>query len=185
MDPIAALNQSLDQTSAIVSAVTPEQLGDQTPCSEFDVRALLNHLTGAITALTTGITTGQTDLSLFTQDLIGDDPTAAFNTAAAAAKAAATPAVLNEAVAMPFGTVPGAVALSVATLEALQHGWDLARATGQTAAMDAALAETGIEMAKQFPEELVRQPGVWGPANECSASAPAYDQLAAFLGRQP
>lgn len=183
MDPIAALNQALDQTGGIVKGVKLDQLGDPTPCSEFDVRALINHLTGAIGALTTGITTGKTDLSLFSQDHVGDNPSAAFDKAAADAKAAATAEVLGQTVAMPFGEVPGAVAVSVATLEALQHGWDLARATGQNVEMSAELSATGMEMAKQFPPELVRQPGVWDTERECAADASEHDKLAAFLGR--
>ncbi len=183
MDPITALNRALDQTGGIVRGVQPDQLGQDTSCTDFDVRALMNHLIGAISSLSTGIATGKPDLSLFSQDFVSDDATGAYERAAAEARAAVTPEVLGQTVAMPFGDVPGAVAVSVATLEALQHGWDLAKATGQSPDMDAELSETGMEMAKQFPPELVRNPGVWGPETDAADDASPHDRLAAFLGR--
>jgi uncharacterized protein (TIGR03086 family) len=183
MDQIAVFNAALDQARGIVKGVKADQMGDPTPCSEFDVKALLNHLTAAITAVSGAAKGGELDMSIFGQDLVGDDPSGAFDKAASAAKAAVTPDVLGQIVNMPFGAVPGAVAVSVATLEALQHGWDVAKATGQNAGMDPALSEAGIELAKQFPADLVRSPGVYGPEVECAADAPAHDRLAAFLGR--
>lgn len=183
MDLIKTFNQAVDQTAGIVAAVKPEQMGDPTPCAEFDVKALLNHVTAAITAIGAGLKGGDPDMAVFAQDLVGNDASGAYAKAAQNAKALASPDVLDKTVNMPFGPVPGSVALSVATLEALQHGWDLATATGQSPAYDMALSEAGLELAKQFPPELVRQPGVYGPEADCPADAPPHDRLAAFLGR--
>ena len=184
MDLIKTFNQAVDQTSGIVKGVKADQMGAPTPCTEMDVKALLNHVTGALTAIGAGLRGGgEPDMSVFAQDLVGDDPAGAYDKAAAEAKAAAVPETLEQIVNMPFGPVPGSVAISVATLEALQHGWDLARATGQTPDLDPALSEAGMELARQFPAELVRQPGVYGPEVECGADASAHDRLAAFLGR--
>ena len=47
-DPRETFRQALDQAGAAVAGMKPEQLGDRTPCSEFDVATLANHLIGAV-----------------------------------------------------------------------------------------------------------------------------------------
>ena len=43
-DPLALLDRAISQTGAIVAGVRTDQAGLPTPCSEFDVRQLLNHM---------------------------------------------------------------------------------------------------------------------------------------------
>ena len=84
---------------------------------------------------------------------------------------------------MPFGAVPGMIAVGFATLEVAQHGWDVATASGQDADFDSEVTETALATARMAPAEQVRQAGVFGPEQECPSGAPAHDQLAAFVGR--
>ena len=84
---------------------------------------------------------------------------------------------------MPFGAVPGAIAVAIATVEAEQHGWDVARATNQLADFDPEVAEAAMANARMMPPEQARQPGVFGPEVPCPSHAPVHDRLAAFLGR--
>jgi uncharacterized protein (TIGR03086 family) len=83
---------------------------------------------------------------------------------------------------MPFGTVPGPVAVGFATLEIAQHGWDLARATGQHPDFDTEVTEAAFATARQAGDQ-VRVPGVFGPETTCAPDAPDADRLAAFAGR--
>ena len=67
---------------------------------------------------------------------------AAYRESAEAVVAAfGRPGALGRTVQVPFGTVPGAVAVHLRLTEVLVHGWDLAQATGQVAAFPEDLAE--------------------------------------------
>ncbi len=46
MDIIKLHDRALEATTAIVANVDPGQFGAPTPCDDFDVRALLNHMIG-------------------------------------------------------------------------------------------------------------------------------------------
>ena len=48
MEMLDALSQTFDHTTKIVSGVLPDQLDDETPCSEWPLRTLLAHMTGVV-----------------------------------------------------------------------------------------------------------------------------------------
>jgi uncharacterized protein (TIGR03086 family) len=184
MDQIETFLAAIDQTGRIVASVTPAQLSQPTPCGDWDVRALLNHTISGVYMFDDAAQEKEFDTSRFTKDLVGSDP--ADNYGQAAARLGQTvrqPGVLDRTWTMPFGGTPGQIAISIATVEALQHGWDVAKATGQQADFDPELTEAGLQAAQLFPPDIVRQPGVFGPEKECDPDAPLQDRLAAFLGR--
>lgn len=84
---------------------------------------------------------------------------------------------------LPFGSMPGMIAVGIGIMESVQHGWDLAKATGQTPSFDTELLEICMRTAKMMPEEQARNPRVFGPEQSAPEGAPLADQLAAFLGR--
>ena len=49
MDPRPLHRRAVAQTGTAVAAVSPSQLGLPTPCTEYDVRALLSHIIGGLT----------------------------------------------------------------------------------------------------------------------------------------
>ena len=63
------------------------------------------------------------------------------------------------------------------TLEVAQHGWDLARATGQSPAFDTEVTQTALTVARMAPAEQVRQQGVFGPEQPCPARQPGEEAL--------
>ncbi len=86
---------------------------------------------------------------------------------------------------LPFGAVPGAVALGVHTVEAIVHGWDLARATGQPTELDPDLCAVAWQNAKNIDDSF-RGPGrPFGPAVPARSGATDTARLMAWLGRQP
>ena len=83
MDQISTFQRAVDQTGLIVAGVKPDQLGLPTPCSDWDVRALLNHTIGAVLMFDTAARGGKIDMDRFQQDLVGEDPAAAYDRSAA------------------------------------------------------------------------------------------------------
>ena len=88
-------------------------------------------------------------------------------------------------VTVPWGTVPGAVALSGYVREILTHGWDLATATGQPTELDPELAEFALEisMASLTPDMRADERVPFGPVVPIDPDAGVYARLAAWLGR--
>ena len=75
----------------------------------------------------------------------------------------------------------------VALDELVLHGWDLARATGQTytgdkPSLEAVLAFTA---AMSEPENLDSREGLFGPVVEVPEDAPTLDRALGFAGRDP
>ena len=85
---------------------------------------------------------------------------------------------------MPFGTVPGAVALHLRLTEVLVHGWDLAQATGQVAAFPQDLAEQELAFTRDALGALPPGRSPFAPPTPAPDTAPALDRLAACLGRR-
>ena len=142
-----------------------EGIGDAwtapTPCDDWDVRGLVNHVVGEdrwTKPLVDGLTIAAVGDSL-EGDLLGDEPSVA-------ARAAAEDAVAAVDARLPDG---GTVHLSYGeerigeylwqlTADHLIHGWDLAAATGQDRALDADLVDAvGAWFADR--EELYRSGG--------------------------
>src|ERR1051325_1223223 len=74
MDQIETFTRAVDQTGRIVAAVKPDQLGDSTPCAEWDVRALLNHTISAVSMFDDAAQEKEFDGSRFSKDQVGTDP---------------------------------------------------------------------------------------------------------------
>jgi uncharacterized protein (TIGR03086 family) len=185
MDAISVFQRAIAQTGGIVAGVKPDQMGASTPCTDWDVRALLNHTIAGVQVFDDAARGRDFDASAFAADNVGDDPAAAFDKQAAKLSAAVSrPGVLDATWNMPFGQVPGTAGISFATLELAMHGWDIARATGQSPDFDPEVTEVALAAARQAPAELVRNPGVFGPEVPCSPDTPAHDRLAAFAGRE-
>ena len=184
MDPITLLLRAVDQTGRIVASVTPAQLDLPTPCADWDLRALLNHTITFVDMLDGAAHTKPFDPSGFGVDNVGDDPGASYEAKAAPLRSTlANPGVIDATWTMPFGEVPGIIGAGFATLEWSQHGWDVARASGQDFEFDPEVTEAAFATARLAPSEQVRVNGVFGPEAGCADDAPLHDQLAAFLGR--
>ena len=82
MDPISVFQKAIDQTGNIVSAVRPEQLGESTPCGDWDVRALLNHAIAVVQMFDNAATGKDFEGSFFADDNVGRDPGASYEAVA-------------------------------------------------------------------------------------------------------
>jgi uncharacterized protein (TIGR03086 family) len=184
MDPINLLQRAVDQTGEIVAGVKSDQMAASTPCADWDVHTLLNHTIAVVGMFNHSAQGKPIDPAAFERDNVGGDPGGSYKSAASVLRETLSqPGVIDRTWTMPFGEVPGPMGAAFATLELTQHGWDVARATGQEPAFDPEVTEAAMATARMAPADLVRTPGVFGVEVPCDSSAPAPDQLAAFLGR--
>jgi len=190
MELYDAFDRAIASTAAIVTTVRPDQVAAPTPCTEWDIRDLLNHIIGTLW-LSEALLSDRAARhpmapgGLPGTDLADPDPAAAYAEASAAALTAASVGdTLTRVHPTPLGDMPGPALAGFTTLDIAVHGWDLARATGQRAALDDTLAAHVLAFAEQAITPGSRAPRI-GPAVPVAADAPLTDRLAAFLGRQP
>jgi uncharacterized protein (TIGR03086 family) len=187
MDLPALLDQAVASTGKIVAGVRPDQLGDPTPCAEWDVRELLNHVIGVSDAFSRAAAGEPIKPPAPRTDYFRGDGYAAAYEAATAAMLATwhAPGALDATITLPFGDAPGSVAASINFVDVLVHGWDLARATGQDATLDPDLAEPALEVSRNLVSDQFRSAGAFGPEVAAPADASTANRLVAFLGRTP
>ena len=191
MELLTAFEGAVASTAEIVKSTPADAMGAPTPCTEWDVRALLSHVIGTLW-LAEGLFSDQPPRypmapgGLPPADVAGDDPAAAYAEASAAAiAAAATADALTRVHVTPLGEMPGPGLAGFTTLDILVHGWDLAKATGQPTDLDGRLAAHVLGFAAQALATPDSRAGRIGPAFPAAADAPVTSRLAAFLGRQP
>jgi uncharacterized protein (TIGR03086 family) len=98
------------------------------------------------------------------------------------------PGAMEKPLRLPFGEMPGAAFVMMAANDQFQHGWDLAKATGQATDLDPELAGQLLGFVQAAIPDAFRGPdrkAPFGPAVSVPEAASAVDQLAGFLGRTP
>lgn len=188
MEPIALMEQVVINTDRVVSGVSPSQLGLQSPCAEWTVRAVINHITGGATVfaicLEEGSVPAETLGQLMSSDNLGPDYVGAWQAASKRALAAfGAPGALEKMVQLPFGEVPARMALNIATFDVLTHAADIASVTGQTID-DSALIDSALEIGRQMIGSDMRRPGVFEEEQPVSEEASPTVRLLGFAGRK-
>jgi uncharacterized protein (TIGR03086 family) len=175
-----------DEFGRRVAAIRDDQWHDATPCSEWDVRMLVNHLVYEdrwAPHLTKGETVEEVG-DRYDGDQLGDDPKGAWDDAIAGALAAfREPGVLERTVHLSFADVPGAEYLTQITGDHLIHAWDLARGIGADDALDPELVAWAWEMV-QPQEPMLRASGMFGERVDVPADADTQTKLLAIVGRR-
>ena len=179
------LRAAHDSTSSVLANVTPEQMSGSTPCASWSVLDVVNHVVGGSHYMAHAMETGQAPDGYPEFDQA--DYLASYQQGAERSVLAFdAPGALDKDVVLPFGTMPGSAVLNLAALDTFTHGWDLAKATGQSTDLDPVLAANLLEVAKQtVPDGFRGDDGVmpFAPAVlDAKPTCPA-DELAAFLGR--
>lgn len=180
------LRESFQWASGVVAGVKPEDLDRPTPCDEWNVRMLLNHMIGSARAFAVGVPNGavnpQVDPSV---DLFEDDPGELYEASWPAAVDAWAMVDAEGMTELPWGPMPNLLAAQLLLVESAVHGHDLAKATGQ----DATIPEAPAQAALAFATMLLNEPEMRGndfkPPVAVSEGASTTDRLVAFLGRHP
>ena len=175
-DVMALYMTTVARARATVDGVADNQLGLPTPCSEWNVQQLLDHMAGAQTGIAGMVTGEQVAAEGATMEKIDA-------AASAIANAAAEPGALEKIVESRMGEMPVARMIGMAVGDLAIHTWDLAKATGQDTALDdgvvAFLYPIMEAMSKRGPSPAFAAPiGV-------PAEAPLLDRLMGITGRHP
>jgi uncharacterized protein (TIGR03086 family) len=183
-DATSSLEQPVQAFEQLIAALRADQWAAPTPCTEWNVRNLVNHVVRG-NRLFAAALRGEPPPPAEPADVLGDDPVAAYRAASNEMQEAfRQPGALDRVVNVPFGSVPGGVALHLRNTELLVHGWDLARATGQAANFPEAAAQQELEFSRRALSQIPPGRTPFGPPQPVADDAPAIDQLAGLLGRQ-
>ncbi len=179
---IDLLQRALDQTGGLVSGIKPDQARLPTPCTEFDVHGLVNHVVYDLRIFKTMLTGGEREPP--GADLIGDDRSAAYRAAAqdllTTWRARGTEGMLKTR----MGEFPVKWAIGQHVSDIAVHGWDIARSTGQQTDFDPEVGELALEWARDNLKPQLRGQA-FGAEVSVAPDAPLYDRLAGFFGRDP
>ncbi len=179
MDALTQFGHLGPLLAGVAGGITPNQLDRPTPCTEFTVRGVLEHMIGGATAFAAayrGETAAEPDLS----DVLAGFGRALENLGGAVS----APGALDRTIAAPFGNVDGEYLARFIVLDGLVHGWDLATATGQAYAPSAELVAAVDAFARQAIDPM-RDGQTFAEAVEPAPDASPIERLAAYTGRRP
>jgi uncharacterized protein (TIGR03086 family) len=191
-DPAGLLERAIGYALGTVQDVTFRRLGRPTPCADWDVRRLLNHVNDSLDALCEGAQSGHIGPAPVVGD--GDEGAAdlviAFRDRAGRLLSAYGPAGQADC-AIPAGVIfvgdlplTASIMARVGAVEVAAHGWDISQACGPGRPVPPGLAADLLAVAEVFVPRAGRRCLFAEPVT-VSAQASPSDRLVAFLGRSP
>ena len=163
---------------AVVRRVDPGRWDEPSPCEEWSAGDVVQHQVDVMNMVTTaaGGDPGVVE---------DDDPVARWAAARDAVLAALdTQGALQRQAETPFGEMSVDRLVGILAVDPLAHTWDLATATGMDPALDEELCERGTRQLEKAGDVL-RGPGLSGPAVEVDPGADAASRFVAMAGRTP
>jgi uncharacterized protein (TIGR03086 family) len=180
---IDVLESVLGKTARLLDGVQEADMGRPTPCSEFDVAALRDHIVGWSQQFAAGSAERTVDLDPSSYRA-GDDAPEVFRDAASEMVQGWRDHGLDREVRLSAGASPGPMVFNMTMMEYLTHGWDLATATGQPVPFTEDEAADALARAEATLRDEYRG-DVFAPRVEVPADAPAIDRFVGFMGRDP
>ena len=171
-DSLAVLSRGLDQAERLLASVTDDDLGRRTPCEDWNVADLADHMVAGIGSFARTVQGQDVDWTAPTPHVEGDY---------AAEFRAEADRLLAAWEAVPENT--GQPAPDWQTAEIAVHSYDLATALGQpTGDLDPEVAELGLAFMRANLRPELRSTA-FGPEQPAPEGADAYRRIAAFAGR--
>jgi uncharacterized protein (TIGR03086 family) len=179
-DVVATLDLTFAHAGAVIAGVRPEHLDVGTPCAEWSVRELLEHMIGVVDGIGHAVAGDEP-----TAFALGDDAAAQFAASSTASMTAwRSPGALDRMIDSRPGPMPGRLLAGINLLDTATHTWDLAVATGQPPELPEPVAVAALEASEEIVTAELRQ-GRFGPARAVPDGASPTDRLTAYLGRTP
>ncbi|KNX39179.1 TIGR03086 family metal-binding protein [Luteipulveratus halotolerans] len=179
------LRGALAQVDRLMQVASTDQAHRPTPCADFDVKTLIEHLQGVVRRLAT-ILSGE-HFSTAPPQVASTDWAGDWRAGVTALEPLlADDANLDRSVEVPWGRTTGRGAIASYVGEITVHSWDLAAAIGRTDDLDPELATTARQSYVAILPEQPRGGAIpFGPVVPVSEDAGAYERLVAWTGRDP
>lgn len=186
-DPRPGLATAADAIQALLKKVKTADFAKTTPCDEFDVQSLLDHIT-LVFRRSAAIGKGDHWTSV-EQVKVGDDIGTYSSEIAAAAEAQglawSADERLGATVEVPWGAIPGGAVVATYTAELATHGWDLATALGEDFSIPDEALTVALFAVQQIPAEGRDVPEIpFGPVVDPGPDASTLLKIAGWGGRQ-
>ncbi|GII78658.1 TIGR03086 family protein [Sphaerisporangium rufum] len=178
---------AMDEFGLRVSMIDEAHWDAPTPCADWTVRELVNHLVVEqlwVPPLLAGATVSDVG-DRFDGDRLGGDPVGAWTDAAAAAqRALAEPGALDRDVRLSSGTVKARRYCMEMTADLAVHAWDLARGLGVDDRVDPVLMGEVLGYLAPMAGELEKS-GLFGAPVPVPDDADPQTRTLALTGRRP
>jgi uncharacterized protein (TIGR03086 family) len=162
--------------SGLARSVRPDQMKLATPCAEWDVAALLEHMAGGPAYLLGALGVDDSGIGRWPERGVTDGVVARL----------AEPGVLERRCMSPAGFEWSVAEATAGTaMDQLIHTWDLAVALGADRTLDPGVTEAVVSMFLPQMPEVGRQAGLVGPAVPVGDDASAQEVLLGAMGRDP
>jgi uncharacterized protein (TIGR03086 family) len=192
LSPAAGVRAAAELAAAAVATVPAGYWSAPTPCPDYDLRTLVDHLAwGAV------LSQGSATRTPFEHDWSSGQPAPFLDGKApedwadalapeldAAADAWADPAAWEGDTVMGSAPMPASVVGPMMLAEFVLHGWDVARSVGAPYEVAPDLGEA-VLAAVQPLAGMGRDGGWYGPEVPVAADAPAFDRALGLTGRDP
>ena len=184
--------RAMDVTAGIVSLITPEQLGDPTPCAGWQVGDLLAHIIGQYHGFALAASGQPMSVEAFHPRPVTADPVSTYQQAAAlVTEAFAEDGVLDRTFHLPEirdgAAFPATAAIGFHLVDEVAHAWDLAKSIRAPIELDDEVLQAALSVAMQVPDgPAFRGEGrLFAPAHPTEDDMATLDRIVALLGRRP
>jgi uncharacterized protein (TIGR03086 family) len=178
MDPLAFHREALAVAQRVVDNIDRAQFERPTPCDEWNVRQVLEHMIGGNRRVASNpVADGE--------DVIGDDLSASYAVSADGAAAAfEAEGGLDRIYQLKIGEFSGHFAVRARSTDQLAHAWDLAKATGMSTDLAPEMYVEALELLQNRFATVGRSPS-FADEKPAPPGVTAADRFAAFAGRRP
>lgn len=167
----------------VLDGITDDQLDAPTPCADYTVRDLLNHLLHVVIEFQQLAAKRDADFSATPDRVSTSDWRTSFATQTQRLVEAWAAPGADEGTSGQMG-LPATTVGRMALLDLTVHAWDLASATGQPYTPDEATLDALFELVAQMGP-TAREMNVFGDPVEVPSEATAFHRLLAATGRRP
>jgi uncharacterized protein (TIGR03086 family) len=183
MEPTEQLSYILPTLIAMVDRIEPGQLNNSTPCTEFTVHDVIDHmivLGGSFAHLFRGEEAPESNAPA----VYGWVPAAEFRKAMDdLLDAVKSPGAMERTISASVGDMPGSAFARFVAFDGLIHGWDLASATGLDYELPPAVIASVDEFARGAVTSEMRDGDTFKEPTTAPEDASQMERLVAFSGR--